>query len=97
LVGTLVPGANLCGWFLTTPDAGTTYESTTLVPPRAADFVIAMPPSTNLAALSFFAARNIILPALQFKILVQNNTGQTLSAGGTTAPYLKIAPYAVQY
>lgn len=96
MTGTLQAGACISGWFLTTPDQST-YESVTVAPPRPPDFIIPLPSATSLAASSFFAARNIMLPALEFKLLVQNNTGQTLSTGGTTAPYIKIAPIAMQY
>jgi hypothetical protein len=98
LTGTLAVGANVCGWFLTSPDGGTTYESTSVAPPRPPDFIIPMPAATSLAASSFFkTAGPVMLPSLDFKVLVQNNTGQALSTGGTTAPYIKVAPYAMQY
>jgi hypothetical protein len=95
--GTLSTGANLACWFLTSPDGGTTFENTAVAPARPPDFIIPMPAATSLAANSVFASRNVMLPALEFKILVQNNTGQTMPSGGTTAPSIKIAPVAMQY
>src|SRR6185312_9275681 len=40
-------GANLTGWFLTSPDSGTTLESTTVVPPRAPDFIVPLDATTG--------------------------------------------------
>ena len=40
------------------------------------------------------AAGPIMIPALQFKIFVQNNLGQTLASSANT---IKIAPYAMSY
>ena len=90
-------GANLAGWFLTSPD-GTTFESTSVAPPRPPDFIIPLPATTvSGGAPPFRTAGPVILPALEFKVLVQNNTGQTFGNGSTTAPSLKLAPYAMQY
>ncbi len=98
-VGTaLSAGANIAGWFLTSPDGGTTYEIATVVPPRAPDFIIPCPATTIGAGVAPFKATGLVrLPPLQFKVLIQNNTGQTLGNGSTTAPYLKVAPVAMQY
>ena len=98
MVGTLSAGANVAGWFLTSPDSGTTFESATVAPPRPPDFIIPFPAATNPAASSFFKAAGLVrIPALEFKVLVQNNTGQAIGNGGTTVPYLKMAAVAVQY
>jgi hypothetical protein len=95
----LSSGANLAGWFLTSPDGGTTFESTSAAPPRAPDFIVPLPATTITGGSTqlFKAQGPVILPALEFKVLVQNNAGQTFGNGGTTAPYLKCAPYAMQY
>ena len=90
-VTTMSVGANLAGWFLTSPDSGTTYESLTVVPPRAPDFVVALDATTGNKV---YAARRVVLPALQFKVLVQNNSGQSFTASGNT---LKAAIYSIQY
>jgi hypothetical protein len=76
----LSAGACISGWFLQTPDSGTTYESTTVVPPRSADFIVPLPATTIGAASVYKALGPVQLPALQFKVLVQNNTGQALAA-----------------
>lgn len=97
LAGTLSAGANVAGWFLSTPD-GSTYESTTVAPPRGPDFIIPLPAATSLAAGSFFKGQGLILvPPATFKVLIQNNTGQSLAPSTTSSPYLKLAPYALQY
>ncbi len=98
-VGSLLSaGACISGWFLPSPDGGTTYEVTTVVPPRPPDFLIPCPASTIGSGVPPFKAQGLVrLPALQFKVMIQNNTGQTLGNGGTTVPYLNLAPVAMQY
>jgi hypothetical protein len=91
-------GANIAGWFLTTPDA-TAYEVATAAPARGPDFIIPLPLVAIGGAVTTVqkAIGLIRVPALPFKVLIQNNSGVTFGAGGTTAPYLKFAPTAVQY
>ena len=87
----------MSGWFLTSPDGGTTFEQTTVVPPRAPDFIIPLPATTITASVVYKTSAPVLIPALTFKALIQNNTGQTLGTGGTTAPAIKLATYALQY
>lgn len=98
-IGTaLSAGANLSGWFLTSLDGGTTFESASVAPPRPPDFLIPLPATTITAGAPPFKTMGpIMVPSLPFKVLVQNNTGQTFGNGGTTAPYLKLAIYSMQY
>lgn len=94
----LSAGANLAGWFLTSPDGGTTFESTSVAPPRSPDFIIPLPATTiGAGAAPFKSAGLVLIPALKFKVLVQNNTGQTFGNGSTTAPFLQAALPAMQY
>lgn len=94
----LTAGACITGWFLKSLDGGTTFETTTVVPPRAPDFIIALPATTiGNTAPPFGATGPVPLPAVPFKVMIQNNTGQTLGSGATTVPYLKIGPIAPQY
>lgn len=93
-------GANLAGWFMTSPDSGTSLELTTVVPARAPDFIIPVPASATNTTSTNLTARTsgiVRVPALQFKVFVQNNLGVTMSTGATTAPFLKMATFAVQY
>lgn len=94
----VVAGGNLTGWFMTSPDSGTTYEEDVSgsAIPRAPDFIIPLP-ATTITAAHVFKSGIVRVPALQFKVKVQNNTGQTFGNGGTTAPFLKLAPCADQY
>jgi hypothetical protein len=90
---------NLAGWFETTPD-GTAFESSAAAPARPPDFIIPLPASTAIGGANntvYKAAGLVRLPALKFYVLIQNNAGATLGAGGTSAPYIKLAPVAVQY
>lgn len=90
----LSAGANIAGWFLVSPDSGTTYESLTVAPPRPPDFIIPLPATTISAGAFYKSAGKVLLPTLQFKTLVQNNTGRTLASSGNT---LKLAAQALQY
>jgi len=85
-------GAALSGWFLTSPDGGTTFESATVVPPRPADFVVPLDATTGNKV--YKTTGLIRLPALKFKVLVQNNSGQSFTATGNT---LQAAIYTIQY
>ena len=99
LVGTLSAGANAAGWFLTSPDTST-FEATTVAPARSPDYIIPLPAATNPSTSTYplFRSQGITrLPALEWRALLQNNTGQAFSTGATLAPALKLAPYAVQY
>jgi len=99
---TAVAGGNLSGWWLTSPDGGTTFEYETtggsgVTPGRPPDWTILGPGAVAVPTGSVLKSGIIIVPALPFKVYVQNNMGNTLGSGGTTAPYLKLAPCADQY
>ena len=95
-----VAGANVCGWFLTSPDGGTTFESTSSWnpgPARPPDFLI---PFSTLAYAAQAVAKTVglvRLPALEFKVAVQNNLQVTFSTTNVANPTLKVAPFAMQY
>jgi hypothetical protein len=86
----LSAGANIAGWFIRSLDSGSTFEQSSAAPPRAPDFIIPLP-ATTISAAAQFASGTIRLPSVQFKVLLQNNTGQTLAATSNT---LKLAPIA---
>ncbi len=88
-VTTMTAGGNLAGWFLQSNDSGSTYESLTVVPPRPPDFIVPLDATTGNKV--YKAVGPVRLPALQFKVLVQNNSGQAFTA---TLNTLKLAPIA---
>jgi hypothetical protein len=94
-------GANVAGWWMTSPDAGTTFESivgASYTPlPRPPDFLIPHPATTINAGLTFKSAGIVRIPALVHKVFLQNNTGQTIFSSVTAYPTLKVAPFAMQY
>lgn len=92
----LSAGANIAGWFLQSPDGGSTFDgSSGVAPSRTPDFIIQLPATAITAGWIFKAAGMVQLPALPFKVGIQNNTGQTLAAAATN--YLRAAPVAIQY
>lgn len=85
---TVTAGGNVAGWFLIPNNAGT-YESpgatAATAPPRSPDFVIPMVGTAAAATVwKSNAVHGVMFPAMNFKIYVQNNTGATLNATGTT-------------
>lgn len=90
---TCAAGANIAGWFLTSLD-GSTFEPTAAVPGRPPDFIVPLPATTLNA--TYRAASLVRIPAVNFKIIIQNNCGAsgTLAASANT---VKIGLTAVQY
>lgn len=91
--GAFQTGGNLSCWFLQSLD-GASYESGAAAPPRAPDVVFPLPASALAATTTFLSQGLVRLPALRFKVLCQNNSGQTLNVSGNT---VVLAPTAVQY
>jgi hypothetical protein len=89
-------GANVAGWFLVSPDGGTTYENTVAntAQPRSPDFIIPLPATTITSGWSYKGSGPVMIPALKFKVFIMNNSGQTFAASANT---IIIAPYAEQY
>jgi hypothetical protein len=92
-------GGNIAGWFLRSPDGGTTFElmATSLGLPRPPDFII--PASTiAYASSAVLAASGIVkMPWSPVKVGIQNNLGITFVASGSGYSTLSIGPVAVQY
>jgi len=88
----LSASANISGWFLRSYD-GTTFEQASVAPPRSPDFQIMLPATTIGAATVWASGNLVLLPALKYKVGIQNNTGQTLAATGNL---LRAAPVNMQ-
>jgi hypothetical protein len=91
--GGISTGGNLACWWLESVD-GSTFESATAAPPRAPDVVFPLPAATLSGTNTFLSQGLVRAPALNFKVICQNNSGQTLNATGNT---VVLAPEAVQY
>jgi hypothetical protein len=89
-------GGFIAGWFLYSPDGGTTFEkvvaSTDL--PRPADFVIPLFASAYAANDISQSSGLIRLPWWSFKLFVVNHAGAALAA---TSNLIKLASVATQY
>jgi hypothetical protein len=84
-------GGFLSGWFLTSPDGGSTFEASP--PQRNPDFIVPLPAS--VASGSLYAADGLVrLPAPDAKVALENNTTVSLPASGS---HLKVGPVAVKY
>lgn len=90
----LSPGANLAGWFILSSDSGSTYEKSSVAPARPPNFLIPLPATIITAADQFPSAGKVLLPSVQFKVLLQNNGGQSLASSANT---LKLAPISVNF
>jgi hypothetical protein len=95
---TPVAGGFLEGWFLYSPDGGTSFEKANYASatdlPRPPDFII---PFANVAtaANDVYAASGITrMPWWTTKVYIGNRTGVALSASGHI---LKVGPVAIQY
>lgn len=91
-------GGNLAGWFLASLDSGVSFESSSVLPARSPDFII--PLSTSLIAPGapvFQSYGPILIPPLPFKVLLANNIGNALGAGGTAAGKLNLVPVSMQF
>ncbi|SRR6266436_91799 len=98
--GAFTPAAGgfLEGWFLYSPDGGTSFEKANYASgtdlPRPPDFII---PFANVAtaANDVYAASGICrMPWWTTKVYIGNRTGVALSASGHI---LKVGPVAIQY
>jgi hypothetical protein len=92
----LSAGANLSGWWIESPDSGSTFEHTVTnsALARPPDFIIPLPATAITGGWQYKGAGPVMVPALPFYVFVQNNTGQEFAASGST---LRLAPYAMQY
>jgi hypothetical protein len=95
--GTYTPSAGgyVAGWFLYSPDGGSSYETTASNTdlPRSPDFII--PVLTSYSTGGLAQASGIVrLPWWSFKVFTVNHSGATLPATGNL---IKLGPVAIQY
>jgi hypothetical protein len=89
-------GGYLAGWFLLSPDGGTSFEKVVSGGdlPRAPDFIIPLYASAYATNDISQASGIVKLPWWSTKILVVNHSGVTLAASGNL---IKCGPVAIQY
>ena len=94
----LSAGAVVSGWFLTSLDGGTTFENYVAgaALARAPDFIIPLPATTITAGWVYKSngLHGVTVPAVPFKVVLQNNTGQTFASSSNT---LKLATPTADY
>lgn len=91
--GTITPASplNISAWFAETID-GTTFEDASNLLARAPDIVFAFSANSYVSKTVFAQGRIVRLPALKFKLIVQNNIGGSLPASGNVIKLGLIAP-----
>lgn len=92
---TPVTGGYLAGWFIRSPDGGSTFERivTNTAPPRSPDFILPLFASAYASAdLAWSQDPELRLPFEFFKVLIQNLSGVTLPASGNL---VKLGPVGV--
>ena len=93
---TVVAGGYIAGWFLYSPDSGSTFERVTaaLDMPRSPDFVIPLATGATTTGDVFQSTGLVRLPWWSTKVYVGNRSGIALSASGHI---IQCGPVAVQY
>jgi hypothetical protein len=96
--GAFTPAAPnyLAGWFLFSPDGGTTFEATVSNTdlPRAPDFIIPLFVSAYATNSVSQASGLVRVPFWSNKVFINSHAGATLPATGNV---IKAAPVAIQY
>lgn len=87
-------GGNLAGWWLKSPDGGTTFEKSTAAPPRTPDFIIPLNASAYSSGDLVFSSSLVRLPAPSCKVMIQNNAGVALPSTGNV---VTAGPIAMRY
>lgn len=89
-------GGNLTGWYIHSPDGGTTWQTTLLLPPASPpDFIIPLSTATAMPASAIVGVSTIVpLPYDTVKICIVNNSGATTASVNNT---ITCAPVADQY
>ena len=87
--GPATAGGNITGWWLFSPDGGSTYETTLTA--RPPDWTVAVSTSMGAAATQRAISQLVPLSWSTFKVLVQNNTGATLSSSSMALTFMAVA------
>lgn len=89
-------GGYLAGWFLLSPDGGSTFEKVVAATdmPRPPDFVIPLFASAYALNDISMASGLVRLPFWSTKLYIGNRSGAALSASGHV---IKCGPVAIQY
>jgi hypothetical protein len=89
----VVSGGNIAGWWMQSPDSATTFETYVSGSPlpRGPDWIIPLSSTVINSGSVYKSAGITLLPPLQFRIQIQNNTGQTLG----TSNFIKLAAVGV--
>lgn len=81
-----IAGGNIAGWWMNSPDGGTTYEKgpyTASPMPRSPDWIIPFSTAASIAAGDVvYAPGAVLLPWATCKVSIQNNSGVALSSAG---------------
>lgn len=93
-VFTPVAGGVLSGWWVNSPDGGTTFEKASAAIPRQPDFIIPLNASAYASSDIVYAPSPVLLPAPSCKVLLQNGAGVALPATGNV---ITAAPIAMRY
>ena len=84
----VAPGAgkSLKCYLLMSDDAGTTWErgTTSIQPDRAPDFVVAL---ANINSAHEIVVQQVMVPPLNYKLLIWNDSGQSVTVAAEVAPY----------
>ena len=99
--GAITPtaGGFIGGWFLRSPDGGTTFEVTgTAIPlARPPDFLIPLSTVAYANTNIVYASGLVKMPWSPVKIFVQNSAGAAFPSSATAYTTIGLGPVAVQY
>ena len=100
--GAITPavGGFISGWFLRSPDGGTTFEtapSSALGVARAPDFVIPLSTLAYASSGVAYASGIVKMPWSPVKLFVQNNAGAAFPSSASKYTIIQVGPVAVQY
>jgi len=94
-------GSNIAGWFLRSPDGGTTFEtqlSSAAPMPRPPDFLIPISTKAYASTNICYGSGLVKMPWAPFKVYIQNaGSSNTLPSSATAYTTINLGPVAVQY